>query len=211
METANLIILRKTPYGETSLIISGLSDDFGKLDLMVKGARATGKKKFPAIDLFREVQITFSEKGKSELHTATNAEVIRANDALANSTEAFKFATIISSFILKNTAAELPCPLTYESLRHILENLAIIGHKQSAPWSIEECSVILKTTFLYENGMLPEDFNENPELNRKTQEFLHNLIECGNEGTNLQNIPSQALHKINKWLNSLIRYQQLKY
>ncbi|QSH42168.1 DNA repair protein RecO [Lentisphaerota bacterium ZTH] len=211
METANLIILRKTPYGETSLIISGLSDNFGKLDLLIKGARKTGKKKFPAVDLFREIQVTFSEKGSSELRNATGAEVIRANDSLVNDISAFEFASHAGSFILKNTAADLPCPLTYESLRHILQNLALLGNKQPAPWNVEECSVILKTTFLYENGMLPEELNSNQEKNQQTLQFLHSVIECGNEGTKLNSMPTAALHKISKWLNSLIKYQQLKY
>ena len=41
------IILRKIPYQESSLIVSGLSPDFGRLDFLLKGARGTGAKKFP--------------------------------------------------------------------------------------------------------------------------------------------------------------------
>ena len=44
--TTNLIVLRKTPYMETSLIISGLSPDFGKLDLLAKGELKISSKKF---------------------------------------------------------------------------------------------------------------------------------------------------------------------
>ena len=41
------LILRHTPFQESSLIVSGISPDAGRLDFLLKGARGLGKKKFP--------------------------------------------------------------------------------------------------------------------------------------------------------------------
>ena len=46
-EKTTYIILRKIPFQDSSLIVSGLSPEFGRLDFLLRGARGTGAKKFP--------------------------------------------------------------------------------------------------------------------------------------------------------------------
>jgi recombinational DNA repair protein (RecF pathway) len=199
------------PYRESSLILGTLSAEFGRIDLIAKGARKLSKKQFPAFDLFREVQVTFPNSGKDNLHTATNAELIRSNDSLANIPENFETAVKIGDFILKNSAPDLPSPLVYDAMRNILHNWALEGEKQEHPWTSRQCSVIIKTSYLYENGLLP-DFDE-PESKQayQQQRIIEKIIECGNEGAPLPALDDAWWIQLNKWLNSLIRHHQLKY
>lgn len=209
--SSNVIVLRKMPYKESSLILGTLSAEFGKIDLIAKGARKLSKKQFPAFDLFREVQVSFSNTGKDNLHTAINAELIRSNDALANIPENFETAGKIADFILKNSAPDLPSPLVYDALRNILRNWALEGDKQDFPWTRQQCSVIIKTSYLYENGLLPDLGEPETKQAYQQQRIIEKIIECGNEGTPLPDLSDFWWSQLNKWLNQLIKHHQLKY
>ena len=211
LETTNVLILRKMPYKESSLILGTLSAEFGKIELIAKGARKLSKKQFPAFDLFREVQVTFPNTGKDGLHTATNAEIIRSNDSLANVPQNYETALKIGDFILKNSVPDLPSPLIYEAMKNILHNWALEGKKQEYPWSNIQCSVIIKTSYLYENGLLPELDDPENETAYHHQQIIERIIECGNEGTPLPNLNDAWWKQLNKWLNHLIKNHQLKY
>ena len=209
--SSNVIVLRKMPYKESSLILGTLSAEFGKIDLIAKGARKLSKKQFPAFDLFREVQVSFSNTGKDNLHTAINAELIQSNDALANIPENFETAGKIADFILKNSAPDLPSPLVYDALRNILRNWALEGNKQKFPWTRLQCSVIIKVSYLYENGLLPDLGEPETERAYQQQQIIETIIECGNEGIPLPHLNDSWWNQLNKWLNQLIKHHQLKY
>jgi recombinational DNA repair protein (RecF pathway) len=211
LETTNVLILRKMPYMESSLILGTISAEYGKIELIAKGARKLSNKKFPAFDLFREVQVTFNNNGKDTLHTAANAELIHSNDSLANIPENFETAVKIGDFILKNSAPDLPSPLVYDAMRNVLRNWSLQGEKEAFPWSSQQCSVIIKTSYLYENGLLP-DFGE-PEDKQayQQQKLIESIIECGNEGRVLPALDNAWWARLNKWLNVIIKQHQLKY
>jgi recombinational DNA repair protein (RecF pathway) len=211
LETTNVIILRKMPYKESSLILGTLSADYGKIDLIAKGARKLSKKQFPAFDLFREVQVTFPHNGKDNLHNATNAELIQSNDSLANIPENFETASKIGDFILKNSAPDLPSPLVYDAMRNILRNWALQGDKQGFPWTSQQCSVIIKISYLYENGLLPDFGEPSNKQAYDYQQIIENIIESGNEGVPLPERNDNWWQQLNKWLNQLIKHNQLKY
>ena len=209
--TTDVIVLRKMPYQESSLILGTLSAEFGRIDLIAKGARKLSKKHFPAFDLFREVQVTFPHNGKDNLHNATNAELIQSNDSLANIPESFETAIKIADFILKNSAPDLPSPLLYDAMRNILRNWALQGDKQEFPWTRQQCSVIIKTSYLYENGLLPDLGEPETKQSYQQQQIIESIIECGNEGAQLPKLDNFWWLQLNKWLNQLIKHHQLKY
>ena len=85
-EKTTYIILRKIPFQDSSLIVSGLSPEFGRLDFLLRGARGTGAKKFPYAELFRELAIEFRPP---KLHSPgtmcnlTSHELIASFDSIA--------------------------------------------------------------------------------------------------------------------------------
>ena len=60
------MILRKTPFRDTSLVVAGISAEHGRLDFVLKGARAIGKKQFPTADVFREFLLEFRPSRRAE-------------------------------------------------------------------------------------------------------------------------------------------------
>lgn len=203
LTSGQFIILDKRPYKESALLLGCFSPDYGKMNFVLHGAQKLSSETFPAVDLFREVEIEFNDTAASgDLYTARSAELLTAFDAVANNPLNFKMAGRIGSFLLKNSLPGVPQPYSYDALRSLLVNLS--GATQHKPWSLEQCAVIMKTTYLYENGLLPEPKNQ------QQSDFLENLVASGIDNSPLPDCPAEYWNSLNLWLNSLIEYHQLK-
>lgn len=73
MESTPAILLRKTKLTETSLILSWLTRDAGRLKTVAKGARSQKSRFSGVLDLFYECEIQFARSRKSELHILREA------------------------------------------------------------------------------------------------------------------------------------------
>lgn len=69
MESTAAILLRRTKFSETSLIVTWLTRDYGKLKTMARGARGRKSPFAGALDLFFETEISFVRSQRSEIHT----------------------------------------------------------------------------------------------------------------------------------------------
>lgn len=157
MLKTDYIILRKTPFQETSLIVNGLSPDYGRLDFLLKGACGTGAKKFPYAGLFRELAIEFRETGgNSNLFYMKSHEPKACYDAIANHPENYLKACDYARFLLKHTHSMLELPLTYRSLTVLLRRLA-------GPVDGTFPVASAKLVFLQESGFVPEAGAEDPK------------------------------------------------
>ncbi len=108
------LVLRKTPYQENSLVVAGLSPQYGRLTFLWKGARSSGKKKFPAVGLFREFQIEFRESRSGEgMQTLVSSDMIRMHDGIAESTRCYLAACAYASYLLRNCRPMMKIPLSY--------------------------------------------------------------------------------------------------
>ena len=195
------IVLDKLPYRESALLLRGVSPDYGRISFVLHGAQTA---KRPAADLYRELEIEFEDREKlQELYTAKKAEILTDFSPLAEHHKSFLMAGKIAAFLLSNMAAGVAQPYTYDSLRSVFANLALAG--SGGEWSLVQCSVVIKTAFLYENGMLPEG------TSMEQNEFLENLVAAGIDNSPLPECPEKYYEAINSWLNSLIKYHQLKY
>ena len=202
MIATQMIVLSKQPYRESALLLSGISPDYGRLNLVAHGAQALSEKKFPAADLFRELDVEFNEEGASDLFTARKVELTASFDALANDPKHFQFAGRIGGFLLKNSAPAVPLPLTYDALRCVLGQLAL---PPDAPdrWTMEQCAVVIRVTYLYENGLLPEVKSE------KEGNFLENLVAAGVESSQLPACRADYWKTLNHWLGDLCEFHHL--
>ena len=203
MISTQMIVLAKQPYKEAALLLSGLSPDYGRLNLVANGAQKLSEKKFPAADLFRELEVEFNEEGASDLFTAKQLELAAAFDALADNPKHFQLAGRIGSFLLKNAVPAVPQPLTYDALRCILDQLS---RPADAPerWTMEQCAVVIRATYLYENGMLPEVQSE------RESDFLENLVAAGVECSALPECRPDDWKTLNRWLGDLCDYHHLQ-
>lgn len=148
MPWTDYMILRRTPYMESSLIVSGISPDFGRLDLLLRGARKTGKKSFPFAGLFRELSIEFRlPRGEQTLASLQNHEPVRTHDDLASSTETYLAACDFASFLLRHTRFQLPVPRTFRALSCMFARAA--SDRTPSPWL-----PYAQLVFLHENGFV---------------------------------------------------------
>lgn len=198
------LVLDKKPYRESALLLGGVSPDYGKLSLVLHGGQKLSEKSFPEADLFRELEVEFDDDGKGgELFTARNVSLTTAFDDIARETANFKTAGRMASFLLRNLGPGVPQPYTYDTLRSVFSQLA--GQTpEGERWTLEQCSVVLKTAFLYENGLLPEAKSE------RQNEFMENLVAAGIDCSPLPECASGYWSRLNAWLNELIEFHQLK-
>ena len=147
---SDYIILRKIPFQESSLIVSGLSPAFGRLDFLLKGARSQHGKKFPYAGLFRVMSVEFREKqSSSTLYYLKNHHPVRNFDGIAGNLEHYLAVCEYAAFLLKHTRSMLELPLTYQALLCGLSRLC------SGNGTLFDLAAA-KLVFLYEYGLVPE-------------------------------------------------------
>lgn len=197
MERTTVIILRKTPFREADIMATAVSPDWGKMELVAYGAQSVSGKKFPVLDCFNELEIgfDFSEKGPCKL---VEAELITSFAPIADRLDIYKLSGKIANFVLKNSAPELPMAIVYDTLRHVLGNLALNAANGSALWSPEACGAVIKLACLQENGLLPE-FEDD-----KVSTFFDTVIEAGLEGAPLPQCAPEYWSKLTLYLNTLL-------
>ncbi|MDD3885778.1 MAG: recombination protein O N-terminal domain-containing protein [Victivallaceae bacterium] len=200
MVSTQIIVLDKRPYRESALLLAGISPDCGRIDLVAHGALKLADKSFPSADLFRELDVEFEEPANGGLATAKRLELATAFDTLADDPRGFRMAGKIGSFLLKNAVADMPLPYTYDALKSVLANLAATEH---GAWNLIQCAVVIKATYLYENGLLPEAATE------EQNSFIENLVAAGIENEPLPECDTGYWSSLNGWLSSLIDYHKL--
>ena len=188
MAVSELIILKKIPYKESSLIVSGLNSEFGRLDFIAKGAEKISKKKFPSVDLFRIVSIEFNPD-KDFLQSVYKAEIIENFDAVADSSASFKEACAIAAFVLKNTKPHMRCDFLFKAVRTAFSRLC------TAPGKFP-CLAFVKLAYLAENGLLPETDVKIDRL----------LATAAGDSDNTGLKDNDGVNKISQWLDSLCVY-----
>lgn len=201
MISTQFIVLDKKPYKETAMLVYGISPDCGRLSLVVKKAqKISANGEFSGVDLYREFEVSFNDAVNGTLFEAENLELSAIFDSVSDNVRNFKMAGKISSFLLKNLAEGVPVPFTYDALRSVLNHLC---GAVSPVWSLEQCAVVIKMVFLYENGILPEQQG-------RQQDFIDELIAAGIECGELPACKPEYYSSLNNWLNSLIEYNHLE-
>lgn len=109
------LVLRLTPYADTSLVVAGLSPEVGQLHFMVRGARRLGPRQFPMLDLFRLLQVSYRDTD-AELHRLVSADLMADYGALARRFPAFQAASWLARFALANVVAGVGHEALFEAL-----------------------------------------------------------------------------------------------
>ena len=197
-----LIVLSRTPYRESSLIIVGLSPDYGKLQLICNGALKSAVSGGVTADLFRELSVEFT-RSRSSLLNLREMELISANDKLADLPVNWRLAGKMAAFLLANIKEDLPMPYTYDSFSSVLKHLSGTMPEEER-WTPMQCAVVLKTAFLCENGLLPQNTDE------KSTAFLENVVAAGIDNSALPRCPMEYWAKLNDWLGTVIDLNGLR-
>lgn len=194
--STSMIVLSRTPYRESSLIVVGISPDYGRLQLVCSKAQKISGADYPLVDLFRELSVEFTES-KSALKNARELDLLAANYHLPEIPVNYRLAGKMAAFLLANIKDDLPMPYTYDSLSWILAHLSN-ETPEDIRWTPMQCAVVLKAAFLCENGLLPQSTDE------RSTAFLENVVAAGIDKSSLPRCPAEYWAQLNDWLGRIM-------
>lgn len=119
LKTTGLVI-RKCDFGEADRIVTLLTDEFGKIDCLAKGARRLKSKFCGRLELFNEIEIT-AFTGR-ELHYLNEARLITAypeEKEVSRHRILFYLAELTNRLIHPDQNIEGACPLLRDALLNI--------------------------------------------------------------------------------------------
>ena len=77
------LVIKKMPFGEADFLVRVLTRDFGKIDILAKGARKSTSKLNLHLDILNHVRLSFVRNGdtaRDRIPTLTDAETISRFD-----------------------------------------------------------------------------------------------------------------------------------
>lgn len=117
------LILRKTPYSETSLILKVYTRESGLITLMAKGAKRPKSRFAGVLDFFTLDQFIYPEKSRTEIHTLTDASLIQDFPRVKTDPAVQALAHVFLELYLRYLPEPQPSPAHYAWLVGQLESL----------------------------------------------------------------------------------------
>ena len=155
LQATRFLVLRKTPFGETSLVLAGLSPDLGQAHFLARGVCRTGKKQFPVADLFRCLNVQY-RVGKGDLLTWCGAELEQDFGAVAKTRAGYTAACWLARFALANTPESLPQPRFFCALILAFARLAALPtDREQEEQARFQAGMGPLLIYLAESGLLP--------------------------------------------------------
>ena len=118
------VVLRKVDYSETSLIVTVLTPDFGRMALLAKGARRKGSPVGPALDTFNRVDLTFTWKENRQVQNLVEASVISSYGAIKRDIQRSAAAAFVLDVALHASWENHPAPDLFDALVNGLDAFA---------------------------------------------------------------------------------------
>jgi DNA repair protein RecO (recombination protein O) len=84
--------LRRFPFGESSLVIHGITPGLGRVSLLAKGAYRTSSAFFAVFDLFDTLEVRWSSRSGEELGTVASAQLVARRPAIPADLARFRAA-----------------------------------------------------------------------------------------------------------------------
>src|SRR3989338_7448391 len=73
------LVMKKMPFAEADFLVRILSKDFGKIDILAKGARKTASKLNLHLDILNHIRVSYVKNG-DRLPTLIDAEILERLD-----------------------------------------------------------------------------------------------------------------------------------
>jgi hypothetical protein len=169
LKQSQFLVLRKTPYAEASLVVAGISPEFGQLHFIVRGTRRLGRRSFPLVDLFRVLSVQY-RPGKGDLLAWSSAEQVADYAGVARDPEIFEAAGWLAKFALSNVPAQVEHTRFFQAMQVGLGRLQAVVRRPEAAAVATAVRIGVSLVFLDESGQLP-DYAHRPEQAGKL-EFL---------------------------------------
>jgi len=162
------IILRTRPLTETSLIVEWLTQDFGRLSTVAKGARRPKSPFRGKLDLFYLAEFSFLRSRRSELHVLCEVGLFTTNASLRQELAYLQQASYCAALVQQTTETGTPIPVVFNLFKGMLERLPTTPPQPRTIFAFE-----LK--LLHELGLGPDlrTTNLSPVAKQLLQDLLH--------------------------------------
>ncbi len=151
METTSAILLRRTRFSDTSLIVTWFTSGFGRVKTVVKGALRPKSRFAGTLDLFYECEIGFMRSSKSEIHTLRESVLRESREALRLDFPRVALGSYFVELIEHSTELEQPAPEIYDLLQRAFSHL-------------EKCAATRRAMLHFEKELVRILGIEHPEL-----------------------------------------------
>lgn len=118
------LILRTQPLTDSSLIVSWITPELGRVSTVAKGARRPKSSFAGKLDLFFECEFSFVRSRRSELHTLREARLVNSHPALRENLDRLQMAAYAAALIQTVTETDTPLPDHYALLTEFIEEIS---------------------------------------------------------------------------------------
>jgi DNA repair protein RecO (recombination protein O) len=122
--TSEAILLRSRKQGDSSRIVTLYTKDFGKLNVIAKGAREMRSPFASALQLFNHLSVVFYKKENRDLYLLSKAETITKMTGIQQSMEQLTAASKIVDLVQRAMHDEQPDAKLFELLLKALKHIA---------------------------------------------------------------------------------------
>lgn len=140
-QTTPAIVLRARPYGESDKIVSFLTEDFGKLTGIAKGALRSRRRFVNSLEPFSLVNLRFQDHAHDNLAFLIGADLLYGLRQLTSSLERISYAAYLVE-------------ITEGLISEREENLAVFQHLRDGLRYLEEIGSSLRFLTYYELKLL---------------------------------------------------------
>lgn len=123
VQTTPAILLRKTRFSDTSLIVTWFTRDLGRIKTIAKGALRPKSRLAGVLDLFFDCEISIARSAKSELHTLREAVLRDAREGLRRDYRGVALASYFVELIELLTEPDHPAPELHDLLLRAFSHL----------------------------------------------------------------------------------------
>ncbi len=120
MESSPAVLLRRIRLTETSLIVTWLTRDHGRIKTVAKGALRPKSAFRGVLDLFHVCEIQVVASRSSDLHSLREATLLQAHEAIGQDHRKTRMASYFAELIELVTELEHPAPEIFDLLRRAL-------------------------------------------------------------------------------------------
>jgi DNA repair protein RecO (recombination protein O) len=128
------IVLKTTPFKESSLITSLLTETYGKIKVLAKGVRRPKSKLCGALEIFSLDEIIFYRRETKELYTLSDAVIVDNFEGVRSYAGKVHAAMVLCEFYDKTLPLEERDADSYALLLQFLQNLN--DHDEPAAQSV---------------------------------------------------------------------------
>ena len=121
--SANAIVLRTIPYGDTSLISRLFTENEGKVTIMAKGARRPKNTVAAALEPMNHLSVQFYHKNSRDIQILKDAAFLQNFTSIRNDLSKIVIGLTIVELLDKSTRESNPAPILYRLGWRVLENL----------------------------------------------------------------------------------------